>query len=50
VTGSEGVQAAGRVAVLLSTYNGEQFLAEQLASFQQQSFAEWVLYWPELTP
>ncbi len=39
------VQASGRVAILLSTYNGEQFLQEQLASLQAQSVPNWVLYW-----
>jgi glycosyltransferase involved in cell wall biosynthesis len=37
--------ATGRVAILLSTYNGEQFLAEQLTSLQAQTFRDWVLYW-----
>lgn len=35
----------GRVAVLLSTYNGARFLAEQLASLSAQSVQDWVLYW-----
>jgi hypothetical protein len=34
-----------RVAILLSTYNGDKFLAEQLASFEAQTHADWVLYW-----
>jgi hypothetical protein len=33
------------VAILLSTYNGEQFLAEQLDSFLTQTHANWMLYW-----
>jgi glycosyltransferase involved in cell wall biosynthesis len=37
--------ASGRVAILLSTYNGEQFLGEQLASLQAQTVRDWVLYW-----
>jgi len=37
--------ASGRVAILLSTYNGEQFLAEQLASLQSQTMRDWLLYW-----
>ena len=45
MTGPQEAPAAGRVAILLSTYNGEKFLAEQLASLQAQSFGDWVLYW-----
>jgi Glycosyl transferase family 2 len=37
--------ASGRVAILLSTYNGEQFLREQLASLQAQTVGDWALYW-----
>ena len=33
------------VAILLSTFNGEQYLAEQLASFTAQTHANWQLYW-----
>jgi glycosyltransferase involved in cell wall biosynthesis len=33
------------VAILLSTYNGERFLAEQLDSFLAQTHANWMLYW-----
>ncbi|MBR0559865.1 glycosyltransferase [Neokomagataea anthophila] len=33
------------VAILLSIYNGEAYLAEQLASFLIQSHTEWHLYW-----
>jgi hypothetical protein len=33
------------VAILLSTYNGEQFLAEQLDSFLTQTHSSWMLYW-----
>ncbi len=32
-------------AILLSTYNGERFLPEQLASFTEQTHANWLLYW-----
>lgn len=35
----------GRVAILLSTYNGQRFLAAQLESFRAQTHADWVLYW-----
>ncbi len=35
----------GRVAVLLSTYNGDRFLREQLDSLVAQSNAHWVLFW-----
>ncbi len=34
-----------RVAILLSTYNGAAFLAEQLSSFMAQTHAGWTLYW-----
>lgn len=34
-----------RVAILLSTYNGERFLAAQLESLLAQTFEEWTLYW-----
>lgn len=33
------------VAVLLSTFNGEQFLDDQLQSLLRQTVADWVLYW-----
>jgi hypothetical protein len=45
VTGPEEAPPAGRVAILLSTHNGEQFLTEQLASLQAQTYRDWVLYW-----
>jgi glycosyltransferase involved in cell wall biosynthesis len=34
-----------RVAILLSTFNGERFLPAQLQSLLDQSFDEWTLYW-----
>ena len=34
-----------RVAILLSTYNGERFLPAQLESLLEQTFEEWTLYW-----
>jgi glycosyltransferase involved in cell wall biosynthesis len=45
VTGLEEAPVAARVAILLSTYNGEQFLAEQFASLSEQTIRDWVLYW-----
>lgn len=36
--------AAAEVAILLCTYNGERFLAEQLASFDAQTAAGWSLH------
>jgi glycosyltransferase involved in cell wall biosynthesis len=33
------------ITILLSTYNGEVFLAEQLASFKSQRFTNWRLLW-----
>ena len=34
-----------RVAILLSTFNGERFLREQLESLLGQTHGHWVLYW-----
>src|SRR5450756_721829 len=34
-----------RVAILLSTFNGEAFLHEQLTSILCQTQNDWVLYW-----
>jgi glycosyltransferase involved in cell wall biosynthesis len=34
-----------RVAILLSTYNGQRFLPEQLDSLVLQTYSDWVLYW-----
>lgn len=34
----------GRVAILMCTYNGARFLAEQLESILQQDYSDWVLY------
>ncbi len=36
---------AGRIAVLLASYQGARFLPEQLASLSRQSGADWHLYW-----
>lgn len=33
-----------RVAILMCTYNGEAFLAEQLTSFEQQTYRNWTLH------
>ena len=33
------------VALLLSTFNGERYLGEQLASFRTQTHTHWRLYW-----
>ena len=33
------------VAILLSTYNGERYLHDQLASFTAQTHTDWQLYW-----
>ena len=32
-----------KVNILLSTYNGEQYLAEQVKSIQEQTYQEWKL-------
>jgi glycosyltransferase involved in cell wall biosynthesis len=37
--------ASAAVTILLSTYNGEKFLPDQLASFASQNFADWRLLW-----
>ena len=36
---------ATRAAILLSTYNGERFLREQLDSLLRQSCQDWTLVW-----
>lgn len=36
---------AARLAILLSTYNGERFLGGQLASLREQTLRDWRLYW-----
>jgi hypothetical protein len=41
--GSDTGQAG--VAILLSTFNGAQYLSEQLSSFTAQTHADWLLYW-----
>lgn len=33
-----------KVVILMSTYNGEKYLSEQLDSICNQSFTEWILY------
>jgi glycosyltransferase involved in cell wall biosynthesis len=38
-------EAALCVAILLSTYNGARFLAEQLESFERQTHRNWILIW-----
>lgn len=35
------------ITILLSTYNGERFLAAQLDSFLAQSYENWGLHWPD---
>ena len=32
-----------KVTILMSTYNGENFLAEQIESIQQQTYTDWTL-------
>jgi glycosyltransferase involved in cell wall biosynthesis len=36
---------SGRIAILLSTYDGAAFLPEQLASLEAQTHDDWVLFW-----
>jgi glycosyltransferase involved in cell wall biosynthesis len=38
-------RTSGRIAILLSTFEGERFLHEQLDSFLAQTHEEWVLHW-----
>lgn len=38
------IPAAQRVAIVMATYNGGRFIAEQIRSIQAQSFTDWVLY------
>ncbi|HEM3684575.1 TPA: glycosyltransferase family 2 protein [Streptococcus suis] len=33
-----------KVNILMSTYNGQQFLSEQIRSIQEQSYADWTLF------
>ncbi|HFI0070227.1 TPA: glycosyltransferase family 2 protein [Streptococcus suis] len=33
-----------KVNILMSTYNGQQFLAEQIRSIQEQSYTDWTLF------
>ena len=32
-----------KVTILMSTYNGERFLAEQIESIRQQTYTDWRL-------
>ncbi|APG75361.1 glycosyltransferase family 2 protein [Lactobacillus delbrueckii] len=34
----------GKVAILMSSYNGEQYIVEQINSLQKQTFKDWHLY------
>lgn len=43
VTDRNGGRTA-TVAILMCTYNGESFLAEQLASFERQVYRSWTVY------
>ncbi len=40
----DAVQRDGVVAIMLGTYNGERFLAEQLESISRQTHRQWVLW------
>lgn len=37
-------QGASTVAILLATYNGESFIAQQLMSFEQQTHPDWCVW------
>ncbi len=43
--GGKAARSEKTVAILLSTYNGERYLPEQLASFEAQSYPHWRLLW-----
>ncbi len=43
--GTKETNGGKTVAILLSTYNGERYLAEQLASFEVQSYPHWRVLW-----
>ncbi len=42
---ADAAEGRDRIAILLSTHNGEAFLAEQLDSLLAQTHCDWVLYW-----
>lgn len=44
VSGGQGSSATARVAILLCTYHGQNYLAEQLDSFAAQSHENWVVW------
>lgn len=44
VTDKKTVAASAKVAIFLCTYNGADFLAQQLDSFVQQTHKNWVVY------
>ncbi len=33
-----------KVNILMSTYNGQQFLSEQICSIKEQSYTDWTLF------
>ncbi|WP_323065234.1 glycosyltransferase, partial [Limosilactobacillus reuteri] len=33
-----------KIAILMSTYNGQKYLSEQIESIQKQSYSNWQLY------
>ena len=44
VSSAHPVAASAKVAIFLCTYNGADFLAQQLDSFVQQTHKDWVVY------
>ena len=38
------IDATSQVAILLSTYNGQDYLAEQLDSYMEQTHRNWVVW------
>lgn len=43
-SGAGSLSAQMKVAILLSTYNGERFLVEQLDSLLAQTHRDWIIY------
>lgn len=44
VPGASQVQPSSKVAILLCTYHGQHYLAEQLASFSAQTHSDWEVF------
>ena len=42
--GLNNLNKAGMIAILMSTYNGERYLREQIDSLLSQTNKDWILY------